>query len=54
VKSPRNRAELSRRLTALPPVDSDPFPVEEIILYRSNLSPQGAVYLPLRRISLEG
>ena len=54
VKSPRNRVDLSRRLTALPPVESETFQIREIILYRSNLSPQGATYSPLRKILLTG
>ena len=54
VKSPTNRVDLSRRLTALPPVESETFQVNEVILYRSNLSPQGATYSPLRKIPLVG
>jgi RNA 2',3'-cyclic 3'-phosphodiesterase len=54
VKSARNRVELSRCLTTLPPVASEPFQIKEIVLYRSNLSPQGATYLPLKVIPLGG
>jgi 2'-5' RNA ligase len=54
VKSPRNRVELSRCLTTLAAPQSKPFQVREIVLYRSNLSPQGATYSPLRKIPLAG
>jgi 2'-5' RNA ligase len=54
VKSPRNRVDLSRRLAALPPVESEMFQISEVILYRSNLSPQGATYSPLKVIPLAG
>ncbi len=54
VKSPRGRFELSRRLAALAAPEGEPFQVGEIILYRSNLSPQGATYSPLKAIPLGG
>lgn len=54
VKSPRNRVELGRCLTSLPPVESEPFQISEVILYRSNLSPLGATYSPLKVIPLAG
>uniref|UniRef100_A0A7V4G6P0 RNA 2',3'-cyclic phosphodiesterase n=1 Tax=Desulfobacca acetoxidans TaxID=60893 RepID=A0A7V4G6P0_9BACT len=52
VRSPAGRLELSRRLATLPPVEAPPFQVSEIVLFRSNLSPQGATYLPLKIIPL--
>jgi 2'-5' RNA ligase len=52
VKSPRNRVDLSRRLAAVAAPEGEPFQVREIILYRSNLSPQGATYVPLKVIPL--
>jgi len=52
VKSSKGRDGLVRCLAGLPPFESEPFEVREIILYRSKLSPQGATYLPLRVISL--
>lgn len=54
VRSPRGRAELSRCLTTLLPVESEPFQIREVILYRSTLSPQGATYTPLQVIPLAG
>jgi 2'-5' RNA ligase len=54
VKSPRGRVDLSRRLTGLSPVESESFQISEVILYRSNLSPQGATYSPLKIIPLAG
>ena len=36
-------------LTGAGPVDESPFPVEEIVLFRSHLKPSGAVYEPLAR-----
>jgi len=52
VKSPSGRAALSRCLVNLPPPDAAPFQVSEVVLFRSNLSPKGATYLPLKIIPL--
>lgn len=54
VKSPAGRAALTRCLVNLPPPPAAPFLVSEIVLLRSNLSPQGAMYLPLKVIPLGG
>jgi 2'-5' RNA ligase len=54
VKSPVGRLELSRRLAALAPAEAPPFRVSEIILFRSNLTPKGATYVPLKIIPLAG
>ncbi len=54
VKSSKGRAELSRCLVTLPPVESEPFQIREVILYRSSLSPQGATYSPLKVIPIAG
>jgi 2'-5' RNA ligase len=54
VKSPSGRAALTRCLAHLPSPDCAPFPVSETVLFRSNLSPQGATYLPLKVIPLGG
>jgi 2'-5' RNA ligase len=54
VKSPAGRTALSRSLVNLPPPGAPPFQVQEIILFRSNLTPQGATYLPLKVIPLGG
>jgi len=35
-------------------VDATPFPVEEMVLFRSHLKPSGAVYEPLARFRLGG
>jgi 2'-5' RNA ligase len=53
VRSPRGRLVLVHCLTQLPPPsETAAFLVQEIILFRSNLSPQGATYLPLKIIPL--
>jgi len=52
VKSPAGRHELTRRLAQLPACDGPPFPVREIVLFQSRLSPQGATYTPLKIIPL--
>ena len=52
VKSPAGRAALTRCLVHLPPPEAAPFQVNELVLFRSNLSPQGATYLPLKVIPL--
>ena len=36
------------------PPEAAPFQVNDIVLFRSNLSPQGATYLPLKVIPLGG
>jgi 2'-5' RNA ligase len=54
VKSSSGRAVLTRCLVRLPSPDCAPFPVSEIVLFRSNLTPQGATYLPLKVIPLGG
>jgi len=51
VRSPEGRAQLSRALEKLV-VDWPPFPVREIILYQSVLSPKGSTYTPLEVIKL--
>ncbi|MBM4285921.1 MAG: RNA 2',3'-cyclic phosphodiesterase [Deltaproteobacteria bacterium] len=54
VKSPRGRERLTDCLSRLVDPETPPFPVSEIILYRSILSPQGATYVPLKVITLGG
>jgi 2'-5' RNA ligase len=54
VKSPAGRAELTQGLVNLPPPEAPPFQVGEIVLFRSNLTPRGAAYLPLKVITLGG
>ena len=54
VKSPAGRVELSRSLVHLATPEVAPFPVNEIVLFRSQLSPKGATYLPLKIIPLGG
>jgi 2'-5' RNA ligase len=52
VKSSSGRVALTRCLVQLSPPEPTPFQVGEIVLFRSNLSPQGATYLPLKVIPL--
>jgi 2'-5' RNA ligase len=52
VRSPHGREHLGQMLRELPAPQWAPFPVGEIILFRSNLSPQGATYTPLKVIPL--
>jgi RNA 2',3'-cyclic 3'-phosphodiesterase len=54
VKSPSGRTALTQCLVHLPEPEAPPFQVSEIVLFRSNLSPQGATYLPLKVIPLGG
>ncbi|MCL4503565.1 MAG: RNA 2',3'-cyclic phosphodiesterase [Deltaproteobacteria bacterium] len=51
VRSPEGRAQLSRAIEKLV-VDWPPFPVREIILFQSVLSPKGSTYTPLEVIKL--
>jgi 2'-5' RNA ligase len=52
VKSASGRAALTRCLAQLPSPNVASFQVSEIVLFRSNLSPQGATYLPLKVIPM--
>jgi 2'-5' RNA ligase len=52
VKSPQGRERLAKMLQTLPPISWPPFQVKEIILFRSQLSPQGSTYTPLKVIPL--
>ncbi len=52
VKSPEGRFRLTKILESLPPAEWPPFPVHEIILFQSVLSPRGSTYTPLQRIPL--
>ena len=52
VKSPQGRERLARLLQNLPPMQWPPFQVKEVILFRSQLSPQGSTYTPLKVIPL--
>lgn len=52
VKSPAGRNALVQALVSLPPPGAPPFQVKEVVLFRSNLSPHGATYLPLKIIPL--
>ncbi len=52
VKSPEGRFRLTKILESLPAMDWPPFPVQEIILFQSVLSPRGSTYTPLQRIPL--
>jgi RNA 2',3'-cyclic 3'-phosphodiesterase len=40
------------RRPALPPADLGPIPIEELVLFRSELRPGGAIYTPLARFPL--
>ena len=48
---PRRLSEFAPALAGLA-TPSDAFPVEELVLYRSHLSPRGATYEPLVRVPL--
>ena len=52
VKSPTRRVALTQSLVHLPAPEAPPFQVSEVVLFRSQLSPQGATYLPLKVIPL--
>ncbi len=52
VRSPAGRERLAQKLQELPAPQWAPFLVTEVILFRSNLSPQGATYTPLKVIPL--
>ncbi len=51
-RSPLGRQELTRRLALFPPLNCPAFQVNNIVLFQSILSPQGATYTPLHIIPL--
>jgi len=52
VKSPANRHRLAQILERMAPLEWPPFKVNEIILFRSTLTPQGSIYTPLKVVPL--
>ncbi len=54
VRSSQGREALSRSLETVSLPDFSEFLVKELVLYRSTLRPQGALYTPLRQIALAG
>ena len=52
VKSPVGREQLTEALEKIQSVDWPPFPVKELVLFRSVLSPQGSTYTPLKVVPL--
>jgi 2'-5' RNA ligase len=52
VKSPANRHRLAMMLEKLPALTWPPFKVNDIILFKSTLTPQGSIYTPLQVIPL--
>lgn len=52
MRSPKGREQLATMLKELAVAELPPFKVNEIILFRSNLSPQGSTYTPLKVITL--
>jgi len=45
---------VGRALERLSPVETDPFPVDGLVLFRSELSPEGPIHTPLERFALRG
>ncbi len=54
VRSSQGREALSRSLQTVSMPDFPELLVEQLVLFRSTLRPQGALYTPLRQISLRG
>ncbi len=54
VRSSQGREALNRSLEAVALPIFEEFLVKELVLYRSTLRPQGALYTPLRQIALQG
>lgn len=52
VKSPANRHRLAQALEKLAPLNWPPFQVNEIILFKSTLTPKGSIYTPLQVMPL--
>jgi RNA 2',3'-cyclic 3'-phosphodiesterase len=54
VRSSQGREALGRFLQSVPLPDFTDFQVEQLVLYRSTLRPQGALYTPLQKLALGG
>jgi 2'-5' RNA ligase len=54
VRSSQGREALSRSLQTVSLPDFPELLVEQLVLFRSTLRPQGALYTPLRQIALRG
>jgi 2'-5' RNA ligase len=54
VKSSQGREGLVRHLAVMPAINGEPFWVREIVLFRSTLTPTGAIYTPLKVMPLGG
>jgi 2'-5' RNA ligase len=52
VKSPANRHRLAKLLEAPAPLNWPPFQVNELILFKSTLTPKGSIYTPIKVIPL--
>jgi 2'-5' RNA ligase len=50
----RVRGRVAPEVAGAPPPPPSPFEVSEVVLFRSDLGPQGARYTPLERMSLGG
>ncbi|MBW1981219.1 MAG: RNA 2',3'-cyclic phosphodiesterase [Deltaproteobacteria bacterium] len=52
IRDRRSQQDLSQLVAAIPLTEFNPFDVQEIILYKSDLRPTGAIYTELRHIPL--
>lgn len=54
VRSYKRASDLAHKIEGLKDINFAPFTVNELILYKSALRPEGAIYTPLRRLPLIG
>ncbi len=54
VRSNKKFLGLTHKIQGLKDINFTPFTVNELILYKSTLRPEGAIYTPLRRLPLIG
>ncbi|MEW6327989.1 MAG: RNA 2',3'-cyclic phosphodiesterase [Thermodesulfobacteriota bacterium] len=54
VRSYKRTSDLAHKIEGLKDINFNPFTVTELILYKSTLRPEGAIYTPLRRLPLIG
>jgi 2'-5' RNA ligase len=54
VRSPKGKIALAQKIEGSARLDLGSFPVERVILFRSDLRPEGAVYTKLQEFSFKG
>lgn len=54
LKSPKGKERLREAVAGLPALDPNPFDIDSVKLYRSELTPQGSIYTVLEEVAFQG